>query len=108
MIVIKLWLDGCRPAPEGYVWCKSVNEAIALIQASDKSIKRHMQCADKAFRDRDYQLRNINYNIANMVDIEFIDFDYNLNDRAEFVNWLKETNHNYQLRAHINDPFGKE
>ena len=67
-----------------------------------------MRNADKAFRNRDYQLRNINYNIANMVDIKFIDFDYNLNGRAEFINWLEKTNHNYQLRAHINYPFGKE
>ena len=24
---MKLWIDDVRPAPEGYVWCKSVNEA---------------------------------------------------------------------------------
>lgn len=24
---MRLWLDDCRPAPEGYVWIKSVNEA---------------------------------------------------------------------------------
>ena len=24
---MRLWLDDVRPAPEGYVWCKSVNEA---------------------------------------------------------------------------------
>ena len=39
---------------------------------------------------------------------DFIDFDFYLEGKLEFVNWLKETNHNYQLRAHINDPFGKE
>lgn len=25
-----LWLDDNRPAPEGWVWCRSVNEAIAV------------------------------------------------------------------------------
>lgn len=24
---MKLWLDDVRPAPEGYMWCKTVNEA---------------------------------------------------------------------------------
>ena len=24
---MKLWVDDIRPAPNGYVWCKSVNEA---------------------------------------------------------------------------------
>jgi hypothetical protein len=24
---MKLWIDDIRPAPEGYIWCKSVNEA---------------------------------------------------------------------------------
>ena len=24
---MKLWIDDVRPAPEGYVWCKSVNDA---------------------------------------------------------------------------------
>ena len=24
---MKIWVDDTRPAPEGYVWCKSVNEA---------------------------------------------------------------------------------
>ena len=28
---MKLWIDDVRPAPEGYVWCKSVNETIAKI-----------------------------------------------------------------------------
>lgn len=28
---MKLWIDDVRPAPEGYVWCKSVNEAKNII-----------------------------------------------------------------------------
>lgn len=28
---MKIWIDDCRPAPEGYVWIKSVNEAIRVI-----------------------------------------------------------------------------
>jgi hypothetical protein len=28
---MKLWIDDIRPAPEGYVWCKSVNETKSYI-----------------------------------------------------------------------------
>ncbi|MBP3423099.1 MAG: hypothetical protein J6K86_04965, partial [Clostridia bacterium] len=28
---MKIWLDDVRPAPEGYVLCHSVNEAIAAV-----------------------------------------------------------------------------
>lgn len=28
---MKIWLDDMRPAPEGFVWCRSVNEAKRLI-----------------------------------------------------------------------------
>ena len=28
---MKLWVDDVRPAPEGYVWAKSVNEAKNII-----------------------------------------------------------------------------
>ena len=28
---MKIWLDDMRPAPEGFVWCRSVNEAKRLV-----------------------------------------------------------------------------
>lgn len=79
---MKLWLDDCCPAPEGYVWCKTIEETIGLINDAEEYL--------------------------GVDTIAFVDFDYNLNGRAEFVKWLEETNRNYQLRAHINGPFGKE
>lgn len=32
---MKIWIDGIRPAPKGYVWCKSVNEARLTIVKSE-------------------------------------------------------------------------
>lgn len=29
---MKLWIDDVRPAPEGWVWCTTVNEAKLVIQ----------------------------------------------------------------------------
>lgn len=25
---VNIWLDDIRPAPEGYIWCKSVNQCV--------------------------------------------------------------------------------
>lgn len=36
---MKLWIDDVRPAPEGYVWCQSVNETIRLIQGTNDVIE---------------------------------------------------------------------
>lgn len=28
---MKIWVDDIRPAPEGYIWCQSTNEALRLL-----------------------------------------------------------------------------
>ena len=35
---MKLWVDDIRQAPEGYKWCRSVNDAIQLIETSEKRV----------------------------------------------------------------------
>ena len=32
---MKLWIDDVRPAPEGYIWCKSTNEALHFITSPE-------------------------------------------------------------------------
>ena len=34
---MKIWLDDLRPAPAGFVWCRSVNEAKRLIAEQETS-----------------------------------------------------------------------
>lgn len=36
---MKIWLDDIRPAPNGYVHCHSVNEAIELIKTTKEPIE---------------------------------------------------------------------
>lgn len=36
---MKIWLDDIRKAPEGYVWCHSVNEAKNVIETSQEEIE---------------------------------------------------------------------
>ena len=64
---MKLWIDDVRPAPEGYVWCKSVEEAKETI------VSANARFAD-AFRkglEPDHSLH-----------IEIIDLDHDAGDYA--------------------------
>ena len=36
---MKIWLDDIRPAPDGYVWCRSVNEVIGVINNTNDKIE---------------------------------------------------------------------
>lgn len=36
---MKIWLDDIRPSPKGYMWCKSVNQVIWLIQTTIEDIE---------------------------------------------------------------------
>ena len=37
---MKLWVDDVRPAPDGYVWCKSVNETKNIIVNANANFVR--------------------------------------------------------------------
>ena len=83
---MKLWIDDVRPAPEGYFWCKSVNEAKrVIIEYSDKL--------------------DFDMNIIDM--IELIDIDHDAGDYAKdggdyirLLDWLEETGRNYPIHIH--------
>ena len=92
---MKLWIDDVRPAPEGYVWCKSVNEA------------------KEEIKDREYRLQ---YYLNLEHEIELIDIDHDAGDFAcdggdyiKLLDWLEE----YMLcffpiHIHSQNPVGVE
>lgn len=43
---MKIWLDDLRVAPKGYVWCRSVNEAI-------RTIEEHLEEVEELDLDHD-------------------------------------------------------
>lgn len=112
---MKLWVDDVRPAPDGYTHCKSVNEAISLIEASDTHIERCMKRGYELFLNRDYKGRNKCYAHANKWDVELIDIDHDAgeyaNDGGDYIkllDWLEETGRNYPIRIHSINPVGRE
>ena len=87
---MKIWVDDVRPAPEGYVWCKSVNEAIIEIKHNEGS---------KYIGEND--------------DIKLIDIDHDAGDYAfdggdyiKILDWLEATGRNYPIRIHSMNPVG--
>ena len=84
---MKLWIDEVRPAPEGYVWVKSVNEAINLIGDTEEYL--------------------------GIDTIELIDIDHDAsiyaNDGGDYIkllDWLEETGRNYPIRIHSQNVVG--
>lgn len=91
---MKLWIDDVRPAPEGYVWCKSVWEAQSTIRYAETFCKMYP-------------------NTANRNSIELIDCDHDLGDFAtdggdgiRLLDWLEETGRNYPIRIHSANAVG--
>lgn len=47
-MMIKLWIDDIRSAPDGFIWCKSVNQAKTAITAYE-----HQNSCDNILIDLD-------------------------------------------------------
>jgi hypothetical protein len=90
--IMKLWIDDVRPAPEGYIWCKSVLMAKSYIIKYSNRIDWDNNLVDE---------------------IELIDLDHDAGDYACFggdyiriLDWLEETGRNYPIRIHSANPVG--
>ena len=89
---MKLWVDDVRPAPEDYVWCKSVQEA------KDTVLMLELYATVKESHK-----------------VELIDLDHDAGDYAQYggdyiklLDWLEETGRNYPIRIHSMNPVGIE
>ena len=90
---MKLWIDDVRPAPEGYLWLKTVNEAIRYIKIYGDYI------------DFDNNLVDL---------IELIDIDHDAGEYARYggdyiklLDWLEETGRNYPIHIHSANVVGR-
>ena len=81
-MMMKLWIDDIRPAPDGFIWCKSVNQAKAVITAYEHQ----------------YSCDNI-----------LIDLDNDAADYFKILDWLEEKNivdTGYFFKIHSKNPIG--
>ena len=81
-MMMKLWIDDIRPAPNGFIWCKSVNQAKTAITAYEHQ----------------YSCDNI-----------LIDLDNDAADYFKILDWLEEKNivdTGYFFKIHSKNPVG--
>lgn len=102
---MKIWVDDIRKPPYGYVWCKSVNEAIHCIESHEEEIQWLMDIAETVDC----------YNCQNYWGIDIIDLDHDAGDYAsdggdyiKLLDWLEETGRSYPIRIHSMNPVGVE
>jgi hypothetical protein len=112
---MKLWIDDIRPAPEGYEWIKSVNEAKRKIIEIEKQINFIEKKANDAFKNyhriQALQIRKL----AKRREIMVIDIDHDAGDYVDdggdyikLLDWLEETGRNYPIHIHSKNPVGVE
>ena len=101
---MKIWVDDVRPAPDGYVWVKSVNEAELLI-VSKKSYENMINSFDGGLRKL--------YEFGNDTHIELIDIDHDAGEYAsdggdyiKLLDWLEEKGYNIPIHIHSMNPVG--
>ena len=87
-VFIKLWIDDVRPAPKGYYWIRSVNEA------------KRFFCDPVITKNYTITLVDIDHDAG-----QFADFG---GDYIKLLDWLEETGRNYPIRIHSMNPVGVE
>ena len=112
---MKLWIDDVRPAPDGYIWCKSVNEAKETILDHEDRINGLNEKYRRAFEhDLPYYTEQfsvaIDYNIIELIDIDHDagQFVIDGGDYIKLLDWLEETGRSYPIRIHSQNPVGVE
>ena len=106
---MKLWIDDIRPAPDGYDWITSVNEAINVILIAEKTVTSLIKQKELIGIEPDRD------GITKKYGIELIDIDDDAGDEAsdggdyiKLLDWLEETGRSYPIRIHSQNPVGVE
>lgn len=95
---MKLWIDDIRPAPKGYVWCKSVNSAIRKIRICEWNAAAYPQ--DLTLPDSFVEVIDIDHDAG--------DFAFDGGDYIKLLDWLEEKGYNYPIHIHSMNPVGVE
>lgn len=93
---MKLWIDDTRPAPDGYIWIKSVRLGKWAIEKFE-NMQRYSE----------------EHGLKGRMALEVIDIDHDAGDYAndggdyiKLLDWLEETGRNYPIRIHSMNPVG--
>lgn len=110
---MKLWIDDVRPAPRGYTWVKSVNEAKrviedqeALVQVRLDSIQDMESSMRQALADHlDTEMISMYINLID-IDHDAGDYAHDGGDYIKLLDWLEATGRNYPIHIHSQNIVG--
>lgn len=112
---MRIWVDDVRPAPKGYVWCKSVNGVKYLIQIFEKIERVNILEYDTICEQLLFSEVFGDFDSLFDESIEIIDIDHDAGeyksdggDYIKLLDWLEETDRDYPIRIHSMNPVGKE
>lgn len=104
---MKIWVDDIRHAPDGYVWCHSVNAAIKYI-ATHEEVKK-MNVLDRAIFAKSGGWHESLCDDS----IDIIDLDHDAGEYYQYggdyirlLDWLEETCRSYPIHIHSQNPVG--
>ena len=106
---MKLWIDDLRPAPDGYVWCKSVSNARMIIEESECLVKYHThQISSHRLNGNLKHISKVQQYTIELIDIDHDAGDYTQygGDYIRLLDWLEETGRNYPIRIHSMNSVG--
>ena len=86
-VVMKIWLDDLRVAPEGYETVKSVNEAIELIEKCEKN-------------NEPIEVLDLDHDLG--------DYAYDGGDAIKLLDYIAEMETFYPVEIHTANPVGRE
>lgn len=99
---MKIWIDDMRPAPNGYVWCNSVNDAINTIKMREARIKNILQ----RYTPSETRMKDLSIQVID-IDHDAGDFATDGGDYIELLKWLEATKRNYPIRIHSMNVVGR-
>ena len=104
---MKLWIDDCRPAPEGYVWVKTVGEAIYEIRRYHREYDCCWEYYILGYCDRETLERRLE-----VWKIEEISCDNDLGEYEhegyKLLDWLEAVGYNFPIHIHTSNPVARE
>lgn len=104
---MKLWIDDVRPAPEGYVWCKSVNDTIITIEEAEYLKEYHTdKISPHRLNGNLKHMHRVQHYTIELIDIDHDAGDYGPPDYIKVLDWLEKTGRNYPIRIHSMNPVG--
>jgi len=83
---MKIWLDDIRPAPKGYEWARSVNEAIALVKNAEE-------------KGDEVEIMDLDHDLG--------DYYSDGGDAIRILNYLAERKAFYPIEIHTANPVGR-